>query len=146
MRVEGEVVVPRSSEATQQELLLAIVAGALGSTVRITHRDAATIAFRVSGVLPRLSSMGAGHLRVEVKEGETVVSFACSVGSALWGAALAGLGTTGVALWASASASPTALLSALGAAAAGAVLWGLWVRRRMRLRFETLLHNLRYLS
>ena len=146
MRVEGRRPVPRSREATLRELLMAVVSGALGSALRITHRDGRSIELAAPGPLSGLFGPSAGRLEVTTQEGETLVGYSLCLGRAVAaGGLLGGLAGAIVALAFEGTLGARILL---GAAVAGAWagLWAVWHARRTRVRAETLLHNLRYLS
>jgi len=139
--------VPRSRETTAEHVIEAVVAGALGTGLRIRERDREGIHFEATTFGAIVSGPWWGHLRVRSEERGTVVYFQFSalpaVAFALIPAVLVGLVS-----WSTIDALSEGLAHEVGLVNGllAGVGWGLWAVGRSRERFETLLHNLRYLS
>jgi len=148
--LSGEVAVAHSRETAAAHLVDAFVGGALALGLRIARRDAAGLTFRAATAGAFVTGPASGTLTVSTRKARTIVSYRLSLGSAYAFAAVLAIGL-GVA---SAGLVPSRMgLGTLGAAGAGIVVgivaggaYAAWVAHRTRVRFETLLHNLRYVS
>ena len=149
--LRGAVGVPHSQETATRHLVRACVSGALGPGLRVVHRDAEEIRFRAATVGARLLGPARATLTVTRAGAQTVVAYSAAV----WGVVLLG-GLLGVAAGIGAGwglggvprSGDTALVVGAGLVAGLVVAGGFAgaVTHHIRVRFQTLLHNLRYLS
>lgn len=148
--LSGEVAVAHSRETAAAHLVDAFVGGALALGLRIVRRDADGLAFRAATAGAWVTGPASGTLTVTSRKARTIVAYRLSLGSAYLFAAVVAIG---LGVLCAGLVQPRFGLGVLAAAGGGVVVgivagggYAAWVAHRTRVRFETLLHNLRYVS
>lgn len=140
--ITGQIVVPFGLELALRQLVAAFVGGAVGPGLRLTRRDRGGITFEAVTLGARLAGPTSGTVGVAHRDAETIAHYRLSLTTGLLFGGVVG-GAAGGLTWLLGAPSWW-LPVCVGVMVAGG--WAAFVAHRTRVRFETMLHNLRYLS